>query len=468
MCTHDLTNITSMVTIYLDKQVFSHLFKGSEEKYRQLRENIYKHRDEFIFLYSEGHILDLQNDTTDIKFKELEFIRSIVGNHCLIYHSPYIQVATIEPAKAFEDRPDFFDTKWIEDLDWDNLMKDQKEILCNIADIVSNEHMGNLSADWITERKPLENRFDEISKEQIISANRLVLDKLYQNKDVYKQVRDNTISLYNPKQIRLDDKKRVDDAMLLTRFKSPFKDIIGSVMKQMGFKNPENMIVYTVAYILLDMIGLSPEKRGKIEFRNMHIDGIHSYFASYCDCFVSNDEGVRVKSGYLYNEFNMDTHICDIDEFIELFDKAIENNKKTARTYLDEIIEDHSKGEIIRHDHQENDCFIQLKTNHTYFGYFDQLIERTSDGKMSIVLCKRNGLNQSLLLEEIKIIVNRIALSFQEFGTEAYMYSEKDSTQLMEDSWGGRVWRFRDSIMDLGKVPGMAQLCFIIIPFGEA
>ena len=239
-------------------------------------------------------------------------------------------------------------------------------------------------------------------------------------------------------------------------------------MKQMGFKNPENMIVYTVAYILLDMIGLSPEKRGKIEFRNMHIDGIHSYFASYCDCFVSNDEGVRVKSGYLYNEFNMDTHICDIDEFIELFDKAIENNKKTARTYLDEIIEDHSKGEIIRHDHQENDCFIQLKTNHSYFGYFDQLIERTSDGKMSIVLCKRNGLNQSLLLEEIKIIVNRIALSFQEFGAEAYMYSEKDSTQLMEDSWGGRVWRFRDSIMDLGKVPGMAQLCFIIIPLGEA
>ena len=116
-----------MVTIYLDKQVFSHLFKGNEEKYRQLREKIYKHRDEFIFLYSEGHILDLQNDTTDIKFKELEFIKSIVGNHCLIYHSPYIQVATIEPAKAFEDRPDFFDTKWIEDLDWDNLMKDQSK-----------------------------------------------------------------------------------------------------------------------------------------------------------------------------------------------------------------------------------------------------------------------------------------------------------------------------------------------------
>ena len=457
-----------MVTIYLDKQVFSHLFKGSKEKYRRLRDQILEHRDEFIFMYSEGHILDLQKDTTDIKFKELDFIKSVVGNHCLVYRSPHIQVATIEPAKAFEDRPDFFDTKWIEDLDWENLIEEQKEVLCNIADIISKENLGNLSVDWITEREPIEDEFDKISKEQIISANRLVLDNLYQNKDIYKCVRDNAISQYNPKHIRIDGNKGVDDAMLLTRFKSPFKKIIGSIMKQMGFRNPENIIVYTVAYILMDMIGLSPEKRGKVEFRNMHIDSIHSYFASYCDYFVSNDNGVRDKSQRLYDEFNMDTRICDIDEFIELFDKAIENNRKTARTYLDEIIEDHSKGEIIRHDHQENDCFIQLKTNHSYFGYFDQLIERTSDGKMSIVLCKRNGLNQSLLLEEIKIIVNRIALSFQEFGAEAYMYSEKDSTQLMEDSWGGRVWRFRDSIMDLGKVPGTAQLCFIIIPLGEA
>lgn len=29
-----------MVTIYLEKQVFSHLFKGNEEKYRQLREDL--------------------------------------------------------------------------------------------------------------------------------------------------------------------------------------------------------------------------------------------------------------------------------------------------------------------------------------------------------------------------------------------------------------------------------------------
>ena len=60
-----------MVTIYFDKQVFSHLFKTKDEKYIALREKILSHKDEFIFLYSNAHLLDLQNDTTDTKYAEM-------------------------------------------------------------------------------------------------------------------------------------------------------------------------------------------------------------------------------------------------------------------------------------------------------------------------------------------------------------------------------------------------------------
>lgn len=47
-----------MVTIYFDKQLFSHLFNAQEEKYRVLREKILSHRDEFKCSYirsSTGH-----------------------------------------------------------------------------------------------------------------------------------------------------------------------------------------------------------------------------------------------------------------------------------------------------------------------------------------------------------------------------------------------------------------------------
>ncbi|WP_077152586.1 hypothetical protein [Bacteroides bouchesdurhonensis] len=62
-----------MVTIYLDKQLFSHLFKAEEKKYSVLREKILSHKDEFIFFYSDAHLHDLQQDTTDIKYEEMDF-----------------------------------------------------------------------------------------------------------------------------------------------------------------------------------------------------------------------------------------------------------------------------------------------------------------------------------------------------------------------------------------------------------
>ena len=78
-------------------------------------------------------------------------------------------------------------------------------------------------------------------------------------------------------------------------------------------------------------------------------------------------------------------------------------------------------------------------------------------------------MNQSLLLKEIEILVNRVSLSLHELGAIAYTYDkEKDAEQLVKDCWDGRGWRFKDSVMELTKVPGQAQLCFIIHPIKNA
>ena len=66
-----------MVTIYLDKQIFSYLFKSNEAKYKALKEKILSHKDDFIFLYSDAHLFDLQKDNTERKFAEMEFMQEI-------------------------------------------------------------------------------------------------------------------------------------------------------------------------------------------------------------------------------------------------------------------------------------------------------------------------------------------------------------------------------------------------------
>ena len=101
-----------MVTIYLDKQVFSHLFNAKEEKYSLLREKILSHKDEFIFFYSNAHLFDLQDDKTDIKYTEMEYMQSIVSGYHLIYENHKQEVIKQSPRNAFETIGKIEDFSW--------------------------------------------------------------------------------------------------------------------------------------------------------------------------------------------------------------------------------------------------------------------------------------------------------------------------------------------------------------------
>ena len=46
---------------------------------------------------------------------------------------------------------------------------------------------------------------------------------------------------------------------------------------------------------------------------------------------------MRKKNQILYERYNIDTQIYTLDEFIDKFDEAIANNKKTAKEYIDEM-----------------------------------------------------------------------------------------------------------------------------------
>lgn len=86
--------------------------------------------------------------------------------------------------------------------------------------------------------------------------------------------------------------------------------------------------------MILDLLGINKETRKKVKFKNMQADCCHSFFGSYCDCIVSDDEGMRRKSKTLYKLFNFGTKVYSIDEFIEKFDEAINNNKNLRMNIL--------------------------------------------------------------------------------------------------------------------------------------
>ena len=217
-----------------------------------------------------------------------------------------------------------------------------------------------------------------------------------------------------------------------------------------------------MSYILLDLLGVNKEARKKVKFRNLQADCCHSFFGSYCDCIVSDDEGLRQKSKTLYSLFNFSTKVYSIDEFIEKFDEAIENNKKSARTYFDEVIDNYISRQVINIETMPEHTLTYLKTSNKFFGYFNCMVERKSDNETTIILYKHNDLNQPILAREIEIIVNRMVKVFNDMGATFTPFDEAvELPQLKVDNWR-RTLVLNDADICLTKFKDAPMLCLWI------
>lgn len=457
-----------MVTIYFDTHVFSHLYKEQEEKFQVLRKKILEHKEEFIFLYSDAHLQDLYNDPTETKFQELEFMKDIVDEYHITYNAPIIQVDLETPYSRFKSIKAIEDTNWVDEIDQNNLSDEQIITLRNSMDILAKDLSGELAPEWLFTRVPLGKEGQPFDKESMKAMINFVNKNHFGNNRLYKLMRDLASAIYNPKHIYVNDNSDLNTIAKDTFLKSSFDEILKAFSKQLGLTCPDNSQTYLLHYYLLDNWKLRPEKRKTVKARNLIIDGAHSFLASYCDCLVSDDKGMREKSEALYNHYGIDTAIYTIDEFIEKFDEAIANNQKSVSEYIFETIEDHTKYETIKRDKYKGRTFTHIKPYHSYFGYFNQMIEAYSENDWVIMLGKRNGLNQSILIKEIEIIVNRISKVFGNIGFEYQPFQfETECEQLKEDNWIGREWICPHFIIRLEKLKGYANLCLIISPLAE-
>lgn len=314
-----------MITIYLDKQVFSHLFNAREEKYSLLRDKILSHKDEFIFFYSNAHLFDLQDDKTDIKYAEMEFMQSIVDGNRLIYEFPRQEVMKQSPREAFETVGKVGDFSWLDNFDVSQLTDEQLNAINNIVDISIKDLKGELDFNWLTNRIPISANELQVDVPIFKSLMNFIAYNFYENKNAYKQVRDNTIARYNPKEIKANGEDLFNEQLSSSPLGLSFIETIKATLAQTGLSSSDSAIVYYMSYMLLDLFGVNKEARKKVKFQNMQADCCHSFFGSYCDCIVSDDEGLRLKSKTLYKLFNFGTKVYSIDEFIERFDEAINN-----------------------------------------------------------------------------------------------------------------------------------------------
>lgn len=450
-----------MVTIYLDKQIFSYLFKSSNEKYAALREKILSHKGEFIFCYSNAHLFDLQDDLTDTKYSEMDFMQSVVNGNHLIYNDCKINLAYNHPKDVYENLHDVGDFSWLDDIDFSTLTKEQIQVINNVADLSAKEFAGQLEVDWLKNRIPVSDDDLTIDKEGFKSLMDFVAYNFYQNKDSYKVLRDNVITMYNPSSILAND-EAFNEQFSSSPLHLTFIELLQATLRQTGLSSNEPMIAYLLSYILLDIFGINREPRGKVRFRNVSVDAQHSYFGSYCDCLVSDDDGVRRKSRSLYKLFNRATKVYSLEEFIRSLDESIADNRKSAREYFDEIIDDYSRMKVLATESTPDYTVTSIETSHEYFGYFNCMFEMKKGGETMIILHRNNDIYRPLSSQEIAIVVNRVSESFNSIGaTWPYFNYQEEWAQLCDDTWG-RTLNMDDAVITLTKFKKLPMLELMI------
>lgn len=71
-------------------------------------------------------------------------------------------------------------------------------------------------------------------------------------------------------------------------------------------------------YFNLNLYGLdTPRFEKKQPFNNIFNDSLHSFYASHCDIYISNDQGNREKTKILYNDLNIKTLVYSPLEFFD-------------------------------------------------------------------------------------------------------------------------------------------------------
>lgn len=442
--------------VYFDKQIYSNLFKLNQEKYVSLLKKIEQRN--FIICYSHALLLDLKNDKTDFKYKELDFIESLVDDNYISYHAldKVTSAYLAKPREAFEDvekESSKIDFEEVFNFDLEGLSNNEKKIIKSAREMIFNT---DFDLNFIDENSfPKEHKelftklFPKVKStlnlQEAITYFMDFIDTLNEDNTIYKELRNLSNGFLNNKKFKIDyNEIDFNDELKNSVLQKTFLEHIEHTINPNGKKDVSKYDYFTNSYFNLDLLGISKEPAKNVKFRNLMNDAFHSYYGAYCDCVVSEDIGFIKKTRVLYNLFNISTKVLHVDEFIEFYDKLFPNLPNNAIEFFEKIAKNIENWELIEHY-----SIINLKrtisryiTNYNILSYFNRVEYLLENNNKYIYLIRaRNNYSSFDMYREYEFIVNN---AHKIFGTDINSKTEysfiEENNLIKKDKWKGRFW----------------------------
>ncbi|MEO7990980.1 MAG: hypothetical protein ABI663_15640 [Chryseolinea sp.] len=473
-----------MERIYFDKQIFSFLFKDNDPVYQNFLVELYNNKQNFLYCYSRGHLLDLKNDKTEIKYKELEFIETLVGDNYISYNAVAKKTSCYlaTPKEVFKDIEEEDDdpisfNNLFDDLDLDSATEEQREQITRAKEIFTNQKFdfgfSNLSELSDELKGPL-GKMLPIGKSSMTLMEWTEyfmesLKSMEEDKSVYKGLRNVVDQHINNGKFVVDfDTIDFNDDLKNSVLKKSFTEYVNGNLNPNGNKEVTDYDFFLNAYFTLDVLGISKEPSKNVKFRNVINDSYHSYYGAFCDYVVSDDLGFLKKSRALYRLLDIRTKIFHVDEFIRSFNllsKSIECDLDSFFKLLDNDLRNgiviNSKPSIKYNRHTTT-----IKPYHQYLGYFNR-IDSMKEDNQDLVYLYRSTKNYSYFnfYREYEGVINKaIALFGSDFEFKSWYRWPEENDEIEKGTWKGRFWKFDNLTLQLDINEGTEKIGLLVIP----
>ncbi|MEI0606998.1 hypothetical protein R4K48_08530 [Brachyspira pulli] len=302
--------------VYFDKNIFSILKNEYKSSNTNNFNKIINSKNKFLYVYSYAHIFDLQNDDTNKKEEDFEFMSQIVDNNFIYYDMNKNQYILTNKSiiECFNNTIKF--NSIYDKLNFNNLTESFLNVFPKITDEKIEDDLKNyldLLQIFLNFKIPTKDFFKDYSEDILDLIPNEIKEKDYIS---YAELLSIFLNEFN-NEIK-DDKLYKDKRR---KFKECFNKLdieekqkmliqLDEFVKNLKFSPYTNAIA---PYILSDMINDNLSEK-KVKFRNMNIDAQHSNFVKVVDYFVTNDNGLYKKSKELYP----DSNILKLEEFYEI------------------------------------------------------------------------------------------------------------------------------------------------------
>lgn len=473
-----------MERIYFDKQVFSFLFKSTDPIYRNFLNELNSNKDNFLFCYSHGHMLDLKNDKTDIKYKELEFMETLVRDNYISYHALDKKTSCYlaKPLEAFKDveqetDTDISFTNLFDGFDLESLTEGQRQQVVKAKDVFTNQKLdfGFFNMEGLTEelKKPLSKILPigvpSMTLMEWMQHFMGTLKSMEEDKSVYKGLRNVVDQYLNNGKFTVDyDNIDFNDDMKNSVLQKTFIEYVNGNLNPNGNKEITDYDFFLQAYFTLDILGISKESSKNVRFRNMINDSYHSYYGAFCDYVVSEDEGFLKKTRVLYKLLDIQTKVFHIDDFIKYFNLLSKSNEANQNDFFELLVNDLRNGIVLnsKPSIRYNRHTTTIKPYHQYLGFFNRMDSMKEDGKDYIYLY-RTTKNYSYFnfYREYEGLVNKAVKLFgHDFEFNGNYKWPDENNEVNKGTWKGRKWEFNSLTLLLDINEGTGKIGLLITP----